>query len=107
MKLLTAVLMVFVFTAFGGDGSKAPSLQMIAVALHAQQPPQPQPQEEFIPIEELPPQDQLPAAPLLVAAYSFVVLALFGYVVSVARRLGSVQRELERLEADMKRSGRT
>ena len=72
----------------------------------AQQPP-PQQQEEFIPIEKLPPQDQLPAAPLLVAAYSFVALALFAYVVSVARRLGSVQRELDRLESELKRSGRT
>ena len=74
--------------------------------VHAQQQP-PQQQEEFIPIEKLPPQDQLPAAPLLVAAYSFVALALFAYVVSVARRLGSVQRELDRLESELKRSGRT
>lgn len=72
--------------------------------LHAQQPKQ---QDEFVPIEQLPPQDQLPAAPLLVAAYSFVVLALFAYVLSVARRLGGVQRELERLESELKRSGRT
>jgi CcmD family protein len=74
--------------------------------VRAQQPP-PQQQDEFIPIEKLPPQDQLPAAPLLVAAYSFVALALFAYVVSVARRLGSVQRELDRLESELKRSGRT
>jgi CcmD family protein len=77
-----------------------------AEALLAQQ-PEPKQQEEFIPIDQLPPQDQLPAAPLLVTAYSFVALALFAYVVSVARRLGTVQRELERLEADVKRSGRT
>ena len=32
---------------------------------------------------------------------------LFAYVVSVARRLGSVQRELDRLESELKRSGRT
>jgi CcmD family protein len=67
---------------------------------------EPQQQEEFIPIDQLPPQDQLPAAPLLIAAYSFVVLALFAYVISVARRMGVVQRELERLQADLKRSGR-
>lgn len=72
----------------------------------AQQPP-PQQQEEFVPIDELPAQDQLPAAPLLVAAYSFVAMALFAYVVSVARRMATVQRELERLESDLKRSGRT
>lgn len=71
--------------------------------VHAQQP---EPQDEFVPIDELPPQDQLPAAPLLVAAYAFVVLALFAYVVSVARRLGGVQRDLDRLESDLKRTGR-
>jgi len=70
------------------------------------QPPQPQQQDEFVPIEELPPQDQLPAAPLLIAAYSFVALALFTYLISVSRRLGRVQRELERLESDLKKTGK-
>ena len=74
------------------------------MALQAQQPQQ---QEEFVPIDELPPQDQLPAAPLLIAAYAFVALALLAYVVSVARRLGGVQRDLDRLESDLKRHGRT
>ena len=77
----------------------------LGMPLDAQQ-PEPRQQEEFVPIDELPPQDQLPAAPLLVTAYSFVVLALFAYVVSVARRLGVVQRELDRLQTDVKR-GRT
>ena len=92
MKLLTYALLLITLCA--------PAL------LAAQQPP-PQQQEEFVPIDELPPQDQLPAAPLLVTAYSLVVLALFGYVVSVARRLGTVQRELQRLESDLKRGSRT
>jgi CcmD family protein len=67
---------------------------------------QPEQQNEFIPIDQLPPQDQLPAAPLLIAAYAIVMVALFLYVMSVARRLGSVQRELERLETDIKRGTR-
>jgi CcmD family protein len=69
------------------------------------QPPQEQ-QDEFKPISELPPQDQLPAAPLLVSAYSVVLLALFFYVLSVARRLNTVQREVQRLETDIKRGAR-
>jgi CcmD family protein len=73
----------------------------------AQPSSQPEQQDEFVPIDQLPPQDQLPAAPLLIAAYAFVMLALFGYVVSVARRLTTVQREIERLEADVKKNGRT
>jgi CcmD family protein len=35
-----------------------------------------------------------------------VLLALFFYVLSVARRLNTVQREVERLELDIKRGGR-
>jgi CcmD family protein len=68
---------------------------------------QPEPQEEFVPLNELPPQDQLAAAPLLIAAYSFVVVMLFLYVISVGRRMATVQKEIERLESDIKRSGRT
>jgi CcmD family protein len=77
------------------------------IAAAAQPPAQPEQQDEFVPVDTLPPQDQLPAAPLLITAYAFVMLALFGYLLSVARRLTTVQRELERLESDVKRSGRT
>lgn len=51
-------------------------------------------QEEFVPIKELPPEDRLPAAPLLIGAYVFVWVALLGYVWSVWRRLGKVESEL-------------
>jgi CcmD family protein len=77
----------------------------------AQQPqPQPAPPaatDEFVPISQLPAQDQLPAAPLLVTAYAFVWVALFGYLVSVGRRLTNVQREVDRLESDIARGTRT
>jgi CcmD family protein len=79
---------------------------LAAVPLLAQPPAQPQQQNEYVPIDELPPQDQLPAAPLLVTAYAVVMLGLFAYVVSVARRMATVQRELERLESDLKRGSR-
>jgi len=86
------------------------ALLLAAAPALAQQQPQPQPPkqtDEFVPVSQLPPQDQLPAAPLLVTAYAFVWIVLFGYVVSVARRLTKVQREVERLEADIKRGTRT
>ena len=67
---------------------------------------QPEQQNEYVPIDQLPPQDQLPAAPLLVTAYSVVMAGLFAYVLSVARRLTTVQRELERLESDLKKTRR-
>ena len=93
-----ALISVVLFSALSG----APALAS------QQQPPAspPEQQDGFLPVDQLPPQDQLPAAPLLIAAYSFVALALFTYVVSVSRRLGRVQRELERLEADLKKTGR-
>ena len=75
-----------------------------AQAQTQQQPPE-RP-EVFLPLDQLPPQDQLAAAPLLIAAYSFVALALFAYVISLARRMTVVQREITRLESDFKKSGR-
>ena len=82
-------------------------LLLAAGSMRAEQPQQTEQQSGFRPVSELPPQDQLPAAPLLVSAYAFVWLAVFGYVVSVARRLSVVQRECERLEADISRGHRT
>ena len=67
---------------------------------------QPRQQEEFTPIDQLPPQEQLPAAPLLVGAYAFVLLMLFGYLVMVSRRLSAIKTEVDRLEADVKRTGK-
>ena len=69
--------------------------------------PRPEQQGQYVPIDQLPPQEQLASAPLLIGAYSFVLLALFLYLVSLSRRMASVQREVERLEADLKRTGRS
>jgi CcmD family protein len=56
-------------------------------------------QTEFVPIDELPPTEQLPAAPLLVAAYAFVWLAVLAYLWLMWRRLGKVEREMAALSA--------
>jgi CcmD family protein len=79
-------------------------MMMQVAPLVAQQ--QPKQQEEFIPIDQLPPQEQLAAAPLLVGAYAFVLLMLFGYVVMVSRRLSTIRSEVDRLDADVKRIGK-
>jgi CcmD family protein len=76
------------------------------LVLNAAQPPSPEQQEQFTPISELPPQEQYPVLPLLVGAYVFVVVVLFVYLFSLARRLTAVQREIDRLDADIKRTGR-
>jgi hypothetical protein len=75
------------------------------LTLAAQQQPPPR-QEQYVPIDQLPPQDQLPAAPLLIGAYVFVLAVLSFYVYSVARRLTNVQRELDRLDTTLKQGGR-
>jgi CcmD family protein len=75
----------------------------LTTASNAQQ-PKPERQDEFVPISELPPEEQLPAQPLVIGAYAFAWLALGGYVLSIARRLDHVQREIERLETETKRS---
>lgn len=76
------------------------SLVVSPVVAWAQQPGEQV--DEFVPISELPPEDQLPAAPLLVSAYACVVLLLGGYVWSVGRRLSGVQQEMKRLELEIK-----
>lgn len=81
-------------------------LLVLAAPLAAGQAQPPEQQEEFLPVEDLPPTEQIAAAPLLIGAYAFVVVVLFLYLVSVSRRLAAVQREVQRLEADMKRGTR-
>ena len=47
--------------------------------------------------DSLPPQDQIAAAPLLVAAYAFVLVALMVYVLLLWRRLAKVESEMHAL----------
>ena len=68
----------------------------LAVALFAWQPPS-EAQGEFVPVSELPPGDQLPAAPLLIAAYAFVWVALFVYLWTLGRRIRRADDELAAL----------
>jgi CcmD family protein len=55
-------------------------------------------QSEFIPSSQLPPTDQLPAAPLLIAAYAFVWVAIAFYLWTIWRRLGKVEADMRALE---------
>jgi CcmD family protein len=63
------------------------------ITVHGQQPQKPA-EDEFRPISELPPGEALPAAPLLIAAYSVVWLLVAGYLFSIWKRLDRVDREL-------------
>ena len=54
-------------------------------------------QSEFVPMTEIPASEQLPAARLLIAAYTFVWIAVVAYVWTIWQRLGKVERELGEL----------
>lgn len=59
---------------------------------------QPPPQTEFVPLDKLPPSEQLPSAPLLVAAYAFVWLAAMFYIWTIWRRLRKVDADIRTLQ---------
>ena len=63
---------------------------------------QPQPPKEFVPVDEVPPGEQIPAINMVAAAYGFVWVAVLGYVWSIARRLQHVESELADLESRRK-----
>ena len=60
----------------------------------AQQPPKRAAQDEFTPIDQLPPDEKLPAARLLIAAYAVAWVLVALYLWSIWKRLGQVEREL-------------
>lgn len=69
---------------------------LVLPALVAAQ-PAPSP-DEFVPISQIPPEEQIPAINLVAAAYAFVWLALMGYIWSLGRRLQKTESDLARLE---------
>ena len=87
-------------------GLCAALLLLAGPALAAQNQP-PKPQDEFVPVGNAPAPEQIPAAPLLIGAYIVVLGGLFFYVLSLSRRLGSVQQDVQRLEGEIKRRGRS
>jgi CcmD family protein len=86
-KLRQLVLMVVVLVACWGAAG---------AASQAQPPPSPA-QEGFVPIDQIQQKEQLPAAPLVMAAYAAAWLVIFGYVWSIWRRLSRVEREMASL----------
>jgi CcmD family protein len=76
--------------------------------IHAQRPQSSAAQEGFVPAKDLPsPQDQVPAAPLVMTAYALAWTAILIYMWSIWQRLNRVQREIadvnRRVEAGARR----
>lgn len=70
----------------------APGLTLAGLA---QQPPPTSPaQDEFVAVDKLPSQEELPAAPLVMIAYAAAWIVVFGYLWSIWQRLGRVEREI-------------
>jgi CcmD family protein len=73
------------------------SLLVVPASIEAQTPQPPPGQEEFVPLSEIPAEEQIPAFTLVATAYAAVWVVLIGYVWSVSRRLQLVERELTSL----------
>ena len=73
-------------------------LWLAAPAIRAQPPQQPPATEGFVPANDLPPVEQLPAAPLVIGAYACFLVLMVGYAWSIARRLNTVETEMRALE---------
>jgi CcmD family protein len=106
LVLLAAILAV----ATPGEGAPRPTNGELTLALSVQQPAAPPRTpvvpEGFEPVGDRPPAEQLPAAPFVMAAYAFVWVALLGYLWSIWRRLGAVERELADLTRRIEDAGR-
>ena len=66
-------------------------------SLHAAGAQPPQQEDEFVPVKDLDNQEQLPATPLVIAAYAVAWLAVFLYLWSIWRRLSRVEGEMASL----------
>jgi CcmD family protein len=69
-------------------------LSVVSGTIGAQQQ---EPLRGFVPVDQLPPSEQLAAAPLLITAYVFVWFAVLVYVWSVWRRMNRVEIEMRTL----------
>jgi CcmD family protein len=91
LNLVAAVLVAVPVFAFQAPAGQTPPGQTPAGQAPAGQ-------SEYVAVDTLPPVEQLPAAPLLIAAYAFVWLAAFFYVWTIWRRLNKVEADIRVFE---------
>jgi hypothetical protein len=70
---------------------------LIAGPVFAQQPPNAG-QSGFVPLDSMPPREQIPAAPLLLSSYAFFLVLMLFYLWTIWRRIGKVERDMQDLE---------
>ncbi len=78
---------------------------VVPAAVQTQPPPSPA-QEGFVPIDQLKPKEELPAAPLVMAAYGVAWIVVFVYVWSIWRRLSRVEQEIASVSQRVAGGGR-
>ncbi len=71
---------------------------VLSIAPALAQQPQAGQQSEFVPVSQLPTPEQMPAGPLVIAAYAFVWVAVLFYLWSIWRRLNRVETDMRTLE---------
>ena len=86
LRVLLIVMML------AGVGPQALSVVALAKA------EQPQPPKDFVPMDDATQGEQIPAMPLIGAAYGFIWVGVLGYVWSLGRRLQKVEAEISALE---------
>ena len=69
---------------------------LTTVAMSAQQPQSGS--DQFLPLDKLPPGQELPAAPFLIGAYAFIWVAAMFYLWTIWRRVGKLGDEMKALE---------
>ena len=70
-------------------------MSAVSTAVFAFQPPPGQ--DGFVAAKDLPPTEQIPAAPLLVAAYAIIWVAAVFYLWTIWRRLNKVEADIRAL----------
>lgn len=58
--------------------------------------------DEYVPVAELPPDEQLPAVPLVLIAYGLIWTGVLVYVGLLGRRLTAVRKEMENLKQSLR-----
>ena len=84
------------------------SLAMAAMSLSsllAFQPPT-SPQGEFVPIDQLPPTEQMPAAPFVIGAYALLWLIAMFYVWTIWNRMNKLETDFQSLQRRHKDAAR-
>ena len=91
-RIARTVTLLLVLVAAGAPGIHAQAAQT------PQAPTTTAAQDEYVPIDQLPESEKLPAAPYLIGAYLVVWGALLIYVLMLWRRLGRVEADLRQAQ---------